>query len=365
MPTRIATTLALLSLLTAGPLGLAQSATTTPAGPAAAAAHAPNGMGVAAFTGSITAFGDGELVLWGGGEGHFGLPGTSMRNAVTTGTSDATDPRASGAMQQIVGAEYAFSAYGLTMSAWSVITFTNDQGRWEGTATLIGSWSTSASTALRLAGDAMLLGRDGYDGLLLAMHVECLGDLADRFDCSTSGWIEPVFTAAEIEADWAERPMRIDGRSWVTAVELAGEPYVDTSTFDGRCSAPAYWVFHGAFEGISSQFGPVTGTNSHCFHDFSLSDGIVTITLPDGSTISETYAGHAVVNEDRSGWWLGRMRVAGATGRLADANGTTIDRHVFADVMTYMPDFGPGDETARFVSEGGIGVRPSLLMARP
>lgn len=369
MQARIVAALALLTLLTVGLLGLAQTTTTTHTEPTAVAAFAAsaheNGMGVTAFTGSITAVGHSDLALWGGEGARFDWPGTSLRNYVITWTGDATDPRLSGVGQQTVSAEYVFSDDGYTMTAWAPYAITNDHGRWEGTASWIGTWSTTAPTEQPIAGDVMLLGRDGYDGLLAAMHVECMGDTTDHYDCTMAGWIEPIFTEAEIEADWAERPLRIDGSSWVTDVELAGEPFVDTSTFDGRCSAPAYWVFHGAFEGVSSQFGPVTGTNSHCFHDYNLSDGIVTLTLADGTTINEAYAGHAIVKEDWSGWWLGRMTVTDATGRLVGANGTTIDRHIYADVTTYMPDFGPGDEMAWLESEGRIGVRPSMLMTRP
>ncbi len=130
--------------------------------------------------------------------------------------------------------------------------------------------------------------------------------------------------------------MRIVGADLPLEMGPGEPPFIQLSTFDGRCSVPSTWVTTINSAGTSRALGHVTVTNSHCttfpFFDnppqhATFVDGRMTITAANGDELWVHYSGSfdftPGVNPPAgvSAIHYSSMTVVGGTGRFVDATG--------------------------------------------
>ena len=114
-------------------------------------------------------------------------------------------------------------------------------------------------------------------------------------------------------------------------------PFLERSTFGGRCSRAVDWVTTIDSNGTATHLGRVSVLQSHCTRfDFLASppmpadftDGRMVVTAANGDELWIRYSGTflfypgATVEEGQSDISYGSMTIAGGTGRFEGASGT-------------------------------------------
>lgn len=148
-------------------------------------------------------------------------------------------------------------------------------------------------------------------------------------------------TAPQAAADVA-RPYKATAIWAKTDLRWAGQPGVDKSLFDGRCSLPSDYVITASFEGNATHAGRVTGEASHCSQivwtpqgpgGATYSDGQGVMTTANGSTIVLRY-GNGTTGVDLTAgemWFRDDWTFIGGTGLFAGATGAGTEGGRFKD----------------------------------
>jgi hypothetical protein len=145
-------------------------------------------------------------------------------------------------------------------------------------------------------------------------------------------------------------PFRATGTYQITAVEYAGVPSVDRSTFGGRCSVPSDWVASGILTGTAAHLGNVTGTFGNCSQvtwmqteggpvpvASTYGDGQATLVAANGDVLTATY-GDGVGTFGPSGGTLeDRITFVGGTGRFEGATGEAVEHGLITTLDAPIP----------------------------
>ena len=148
-------------------------------------------------------------------------------------------------------------------------------------------------------------------------------------------------TATQAAADVA-RPYKAAVMWAKTDIRWAGQPGVDRSLFDRRCTLPSDYVITASFEGTATHAGRVTGEASHCSQigwtpqgpgGATYSDGQGVMATANGSTIVLRYGNGTTGVDLASGemWFKGEWTFIGGTGLFAGATGTGTEGGRFKD----------------------------------
>lgn len=360
MRVRPIATIVLLALATTVLIAAAHTTLATPSDAAPITAQAPVApaaqVGTVEVTGTATTSSTLGAEVWAGGA-RPPLPGTSVRNYVERGRREASDARLAGHFEAMSGCDYEFPEAGYVGSCWAVHTLGNDGGTWEGMGSATVTW-TAAAMALTLVEDYVMHGQGGYAGLAHRGRSECIAT-GHGFECTWSGSIEPVFAPAEIEVDLAARMSRWSGTWRPTEVEDAGDARI--STFDGRCSRPAFALHHSVTEGLDTYLGHVTATMTHCWYRTFAAEGIGVIQTADGSTLEISYDQLAWGADSNGNWSKNALTITGGTGRFTGASGAGTLWGEAADIDAVL---GGADAPQAWMSLGLV-LRPSMVVRRP
>ena len=148
-------------------------------------------------------------------------------------------------------------------------------------------------------------------------------------------------TAPQAAADVA-RPYKATAMWAKTDIRWAGQPGVDKSLFDGRCSRPSDYVITASFEGNATHAGRIAGEASHCSQiewtpqgpgGATYSDGQGVMTAANGSTIVLRY-GNGTTGVDLTAgemWFRDDWTFIGGTGLFAGATGAGTEGGRFKD----------------------------------
>jgi len=148
-------------------------------------------------------------------------------------------------------------------------------------------------------------------------------------------------TATQAAADVA-RPYKAAVMWAKTDIRWAGQPGVDRSLFDRRCTLPSDYVITASFEGTATHAGRVTGEASHCSQigwtpqgpgGATYSDGQGVMATANGSTIVLRYGNGTTGVDSASGemWFKDEWTFIGGTGLFAGATGTGTEGGRFKD----------------------------------
>lgn len=114
-------------------------------------------------------------------------------------------------------------------------------------------------------------------------------------------------------------------------------PFLDRSTFGGRCSIPSDWITTIDGTGVAEHLGRLSAVSSHCtrFDFFSpppglsqFGDGRMVLTAANGDELWITYSGSflfypgATPDVGLSVVTFSTMTIVGGTGRFVDAGGS-------------------------------------------
>jgi len=155
----------------------------------------------------------------------------------------------------------------------------------------------------------------------------------------------------------------------VTGMTWAGQPGVDKSLFDGRCSVLSDYVISGRFEGEATHAGRVTGTTEHCSQlawgpmgpiGGAYTDGQGAIVTANGSKLVLRYGNGTSGFDTETGenWFRDTWTFNGGTGLFEGATGSGQEEGRFKDfnallagspapmwmkgTITYNPGWGDG-----------------------
>ncbi len=148
-------------------------------------------------------------------------------------------------------------------------------------------------------------------------------------------------TAPQAAADVA-RPYKAAAVWTANPPTWAGQPGVDKSVFNGRCSVPSDYVISARFEGEATHAGRVTGETSHCSQiewtpqgpgGATYSDGRGVMTTANGSTIILRYDTGTTGVDPASGqmWFRDTWTFTGGTGLFEGATGSGEEGGSFND----------------------------------
>ncbi len=143
------------------------------------------------------------------------------------------------------------------------------------------------------------------------------------------------------------RPWKASLMWTVAGIEWAGQPGVDKSYFDGRCSKLSDYVISGAFQGEATHAGRVTGTTEHCSQltwgpqgptGAAYTDGQGSVVAANGSTLVLRYGDgtHGVDIETGENWFRDTWTFNGGTGLFAGATGRGQEEGRFKDFDTLL-----------------------------
>jgi len=167
--------------------------------------------------------------------------------------------------------------------------------------------------------------------------------------------------AAPAAATSGQTPHAVPFHMQVTGVDRPLEmapgtpPFLDRSTFGGRCTVPSDWVTTVDSTGTAEHMGTISVVNSHCTRFDFLSappmpgvfgDGRMTITAANGDQLWVEYSGSFQFwPSDRpdagtSYIAMDQMTIVGGTGRFVDASGSLLGNAV--------DEFGTGADVGQF-----------------
>jgi hypothetical protein len=163
-------------------------------------------------------------------------------------------------------------------------------------------------------------------GVVVAALVGC------PFAGSSVGAAPTVAFPSAAGADVLSRPWKAQLQFRAAAVQWAGQPGVDRSTFGGRCSVPSDYVITVTFEGEATHAGRVAGTGSHCTQilwtpagpgGVAYTDGMGALTASDGSVLYLRWGGGTSGVDPATGEmsFKDQFWFVGGTGRFAVASG--------------------------------------------
>lgn len=147
--------------------------------------------------------------------------------------------------------------------------------------------------------------------------------------------------APQAAADRA-RPYKATAMWAKKDIRWAGQPGVDKSTFDGRCSLPSDYVITATFEGHATHAGRIAGEASHCSQiewtpqgpgGATYSDGRGVMTTANGSTIVLRYGNGTTGVNPATGemWFKDNWTFIGGTGHFVGASGAGTEGGRFKD----------------------------------
>jgi hypothetical protein len=162
-----------------------------------------------------------------------------------------------------------------------------------------------------------------------------------------------------------ERPFKATAMWTKTDIQWAGQPGVDKSLFDGRCSLPSDYLIAAVFEGEATHAGHVTGATSHCSQiawgpqgpaGATYSDGQGVMTSANGSTIVLRYGNGTTGFDPVAGkmWFRDTWTFVGGTGLFEGATGSGSEEGRFADFNAVL-----GGTPIPMTMEGTITYSPS------
>lgn len=144
-----------------------------------------------------------------------------------------------------------------------------------------------------------------------------------------------------------ERPWKAT-LTWGSAgIQWAGQPGVDKSLFEGRCSVLSDYVITATFEGNATHAGRVAGSGSHCSQitwgpqgpmGSTYSDGRGELTSSNGSTIVLRYGNGTTGVDQATGqrWFRDDWTFIGGTGLFEGATGSGTEGGSFKDFSTVL-----------------------------